>query len=368
MQERLDNADDVIAEFPIKATLSSIVDGTKDKLAHLQHQYAVVGAKIAYNRLRRILAGDNAQLARLLSCTQMGAMEAFNTTPSESKLRITNSAYAVRLAYTLGSEKTMDYYGDRMSTCGSLGCRKAALSDDANMRKRQHIVNCKTGGGHIARHDEVKIVLQEMLVAVGNLQVHMEPRSIFPGCGQGGPDILVRGLETSARPAVIDYTVVNCFQPKHPSCASVPLTAAAKAERGKKDKYSPTSRYLGYHIIGAATESTGAFGKGLQHILYRAQTIHEQLHPNDDFRCPMPRWLARRFGHYWRKRIAVAAVNGFHNVAQFIRYGKNWDANRARRMHDQANSRRSADLTHQGQGRAMPADAVNPASPMTEDE
>ena len=250
---------------------------------------------LALQRLRHTLAHDQQALARIASCSQMGATEAFNVLPAERALRINNVAFAIKLAYTLGSDKLLDYYGDKMATCSSNHCRGAALGDNGPARKRQHLLNCKAGGNLIGRHDKVKECIAQMLRTSGSY-TKVEPRSTYPGTGQGGPDIIVHDFK-AGKTAMIDYTMVNCYSMNHPECARTPLYMAATADKAKRVKYGPTASYMGYDILGASMETTGAFGKTLQHILLQSQSNYEQRHPDMPHVCALPKWSARRFNH-----------------------------------------------------------------------
>ena len=55
--------------------------------------------------------------------------------------------------------------------------------------------------------------------------------------------------------------MVNCFRRTVRDCPHVPLAVAATAERDKRTKYAVTASYVRYDMLGAAIESTGAFGK-----------------------------------------------------------------------------------------------------------
>ena len=144
----------------------------------------------------------------------------------------------------------------------------------------------------------------------------VEPRAIHEGAVNGGPDIEVyHYLLAGSRKAFIELAVVNPLVPSFQGGASrQPLFAAKAREAAKRAKYAEMAATGGYTLVGAAVETTGAFGPGLMSVLESASTragLRLEGVELDD----AVTWAANSYWGYWPQRIGVALVEGAYPCA-----------------------------------------------------
>ena len=287
------------------------LSNTKPKL---QHRLLEVQQLILYAELvAEIDPNDKRQLAHLKSMACLGATDAFKAIPTEFPLRLPNGPFALKLADALYSEATRDYYAAFAPNCvGS--CRFTGP-----LETRNHILDCKNGGGHIHRHDSVKTTLYQAAVAAG-LSATAEPRAMHQGFGNGGPDIEVRGYPNDALTSFIEIAVVNPMQPAYVAGASkTPLHASTMRQNTKDKKFAEKARQINRGLYSAVIETTGALGPQFKTTIKKLEEINLRIH--GAYRPKRTDWSAPTYASYWRRRIAVALAKGAFVVAEKIVHG-----------------------------------------------
>ena len=193
---------------------------------------------------------------------------------------------------------------------------QASDADCVSLRA-QHAFNCNRGGGAIRRHDCVVRALGRCVRQVG-LVATVEPRAIYEGTGNGGPDLALFEFPWAGdrrEMVFVDVAVVNPAQKSSAEENSrVPLKAAARREACKQREYAALEESRRGLVVGAAIETPGGLGAGFWHILNKAAKFGEAEE------VPLPdhvTWTANKFSSYMHQQIAVALVNSSYRMRSF---------------------------------------------------
>jgi hypothetical protein len=188
-----------------------------------------------------------------------------------------------------------------------------------------HLHNCKYGGGTIARHNAVMNSIVDMLVQAGKRPT-AEPRATFQETGKGGPDIFMHDFPTLGVEGFVEVAVVNEAQDGECArAAKVPLVAAIRREKLKKDKYLDASIASRAPLVAAVVEAHGAFGPGLRALLRHCETSHKTIASSTAYDGRQRPWTSTSFLQYHTQRISCALRRGAAIMVDSILY-----ANRCR--------------------------------------
>ena len=238
--------------------------------------------------------------AKIISQSQMGASAWMSAIASDVSLSLMDHEFRYTLGLWLCSQQSVDEERGLPCFCTKWGA--VVVAED-------HYLNCKFGGGIIARHDKLAVQVTKMMrTTYGSSSVVYEPRAIFPGFGKGGPDIKVDGFKGFCKSALFDVAFVNESQGALVRKASIhPLSAAASTEAMKHTKYDLLARAINMKLFPVVVETSGAFGKSALEVLQACSTEFArrglQLHSSTT-------WASNTFIKYWMQRMSVAHRRG----------------------------------------------------------
>jgi hypothetical protein len=165
------------------------------------------------------------------------------------------------------------------------------------------------GGGPTIRHD---IVCAAGVACFRDAQLVVHSHYHIRGSGTDQPDTTVYGLPSATETSVVEYSITSPFQDNllH-STSECALYAATAREREKLAKYRALANAKQCKLFAAVMESTGAFGKGLQHLLTLASAAHDR----HEFAAKQGlTWTSNSFKRFWTQRLAVAFWQGTHSM------------------------------------------------------
>lgn len=245
------------------------------------------------------LPRDNLACARFRSQSQRGAAAVWSAIPSEEGLVMNNTVFTTAVRLWLGLPVL------RSDTAG-LRCACATKV----MLTEAHVLCCGMGKGYTIRHDAMVKTVVEMLDAAGFLCT-LEP-SGFPGLDEdSGPDVDVWDMWGYRHSVCIDVTVVNPLAASHMArAATTDLATASAREAVKVAKYQASMLACGRGILGAAIETTGAFGPGWLRMMRTCADRYQQTGAGTPFTRYGDTWSTTTFREYWSQRFAVQLRSG----------------------------------------------------------
>ena len=238
--------------------------------------------------------------AKIISQSQMGASAWMSAIASDVSLSLMDHEFRYTLGHWLCSQHSVDEERGLPCFCTKGGA--VVMAED-------HYLNCKFGGGLIARHDKLAVQVTKMMrETYGSRCVIYEPRAMFPGFRKGGPDIKVDGFKGFCKTALFDVAFVNESQGKLVRKAAIhPLSAAESTEDAKHKKYDVLARAINMKLFPVVVETSGAFGKSALEVLQACSMEFArkglQLHDSTT-------WASNTFIKYWSQRMSVAHRRG----------------------------------------------------------
>ena len=239
--------------------------------------------------------------ARLIAVAQEGATDFLRAIPSDPRLTLRNDELSYAISRLLGSAETLEHYAAL-----ALSCPTCKSHSNIASAKYTHVDNCKVGGNHIYRHDELVRNWAKMLRRAGH-SFRIEPRGQFSE-SQGGPD----GVgSVNGKRFLMELSLVNpLIQPV--AASKTPLQAAQEREKLKELKFKSTASLNRMDLEIVVFETTGGQGKKSKTFLH---SISKKWHV-DNPDTPVPTflddqsatWAARTLASYWKQIFSVCIV------------------------------------------------------------
>ena len=259
--------------------------------SQLGHAAALMDFIIAFN-----VPGGERNRPKFLSQCQRGASGFLHCVPFEPNLIMLDPAFRWTLLRWLDMDATAEATLEGC-TCASA---RASVAD--------HLDNCAIGGGRQVRHNAVVRTIQDMMASAG-ATTQLEPRSVFPGTGQGGPDLAALGFPTTGTNALVEVSITNPNTTSEKvSAARIPLVASDTMAEFKRKKYRAAASAAGYENWQAIVETGGAFGVGLLKLIHLSSVMAVRTgRPGVPEGAP---WTSASFSAYWTQRVSVAVRIG----------------------------------------------------------
>jgi hypothetical protein len=176
-----------------------------------------------------------------------------------------------------------------------------------------HFLCCAASEGMTVRHDEVGEQLAACVRSVDSLVYSKLQHESGSGSHSLRPDYEVTNFPSTGDHAFVEVTVINPIQSQRVrQAAQLPLSAAAYAESLKMNKFSQLAAAESRHLLIAAFEASGAFGRGVQHILRLCALRVNQAAFEES--AAERTWASRQFRPYWDQRVACGFWRGSYQM------------------------------------------------------
>ena len=172
-----------------------------------------------------------------------------------------------------------------------------------------HHLCCSASEGMGVRHDEALEQIAACIRAVDALVYSKLLHDAGSGAHSPRPDYELSNFPGTGDYAFLEGTIINPVQPQRVRlAATTPLSSSAYAESLKMHKYSQLAESEHRHLFIAAFEASGAFGRGIQHILKLCALRVNQVAFDES--AADRTWASRHFSQYWGQRFGCAFWRG----------------------------------------------------------